>query len=50
MKYGLLAPVTWGLMSVAAWMALFELFFRPHYWHKTEHGLAPESTDERDGA
>jgi len=52
-KYGLLAPVTWGLMSVAAWMALFELFFRPHYWHKTEHGLAPEpanaSTDERDG-
>lgn len=46
-KYGLLAPVTWGLMSVAAWMALFELFFRPHYWHKTEHGLAPESTGER---
>ncbi len=31
------------LMSVAAWVALFDLFLRPFHWHKTEHGLARSS-------
>jgi hypothetical protein len=35
----LLIPVYWFLTSVAACMALYELFTRPHYWQKTIHGL-----------
>jgi cellulose synthase/poly-beta-1,6-N-acetylglucosamine synthase-like glycosyltransferase len=37
--YALLMPLYWVLMSVAAYMALVELFVRPHHWHKTEHAL-----------
>jgi cellulose synthase/poly-beta-1,6-N-acetylglucosamine synthase-like glycosyltransferase len=37
--YGLLAPVYWFLLSVAAWRAVFHLLFRPFYWEKTVHGL-----------
>ena len=37
--YTLLFPVYWLMMSVAAYMALYELIRRPHYWQKTEHGL-----------
>jgi glycosyltransferase XagB len=38
-KYALLTPLYWGLMSVAAWQAFRELIFKPHYWQKTQHGL-----------
>ena len=38
-KWMLLIPVYWFLASVAAYMALYELFTRPHYWQKTVHGL-----------
>ncbi len=31
------------LMSIAAWVALFDLFLRLFHWHKTEHGLAQSS-------
>jgi hypothetical protein len=37
--HALLTPLYWGLMSVAAWVALVELILRPSHWHKTEHGL-----------
>jgi hypothetical protein len=37
--YALMTPAYWLLMSVASYMALVELFFRPYHWHKTEHGL-----------
>jgi cellulose synthase/poly-beta-1,6-N-acetylglucosamine synthase-like glycosyltransferase len=37
--YTLLMPAYWVLMSVATYMALVELFVRPHHWHKTEHAL-----------
>jgi len=37
-KYGLLSPISWVLMSVAGWKGLVELIHKPHYWHKTEHG------------
>ncbi len=36
----LLAPVYWALQSVAAFKALYQLFFRPFYWEKTVHGLS----------
>lgn len=33
-------PLYWLLLSVAAWRALGELVRAPHFWRKTEHGLA----------
>lgn len=38
-KYGLLTPLYWILMSVAAYKALFQLITKPYYWEKTHHGL-----------
>jgi hypothetical protein len=38
-KYALTIPIYWGLMSIAAWKALYELIFKPHYWQKTRHGV-----------
>jgi cellulose synthase/poly-beta-1,6-N-acetylglucosamine synthase-like glycosyltransferase len=32
-------PIYWAMMSIAAMVALFQLFFKPFYWEKTEHGL-----------
>ena len=37
--YGLLTPLYWVLMSVAAYKALFQLIAKPYYWEKTHHGL-----------
>jgi len=42
-KYALVIPLYWALMSVAAWKALYELVFKPHYWQKTRHGQAQTS-------
>jgi len=38
-KYALLSPIYWALMSVAAWKGFAQLLYRPHYWEKTVHGL-----------
>ncbi|MCL4535914.1 MAG: glycosyltransferase [Bacteroidetes bacterium] len=38
-KYVFLIPFYWLMASVAAGIALYQLFFRPHYWEKTIHGL-----------
>jgi predicted nucleic acid-binding Zn ribbon protein len=38
-RWALLMPVYWALMSVAAYIALYQLVFKPHYWEKTLHGL-----------
>ena len=35
-----LVPGYWVLQSIAAFKALYQLFFRPFYWEKTVHGLA----------
>lgn len=35
-----LSPIYWMLMSLAAYRALWQLFTRPSFWEKTEHGLA----------
>jgi cellulose synthase/poly-beta-1,6-N-acetylglucosamine synthase-like glycosyltransferase len=37
--YTLIFPVYWMMMSIAAYMGLYELIRKPHYWQKTEHGL-----------
>lgn len=46
-KYVLLIPIYWLMMSIAAWKAFFQLIFKPHYWEKTTHGfhLATETAE-----
>jgi cellulose synthase/poly-beta-1,6-N-acetylglucosamine synthase-like glycosyltransferase len=39
LKWTLLIPIYWAMASVAAFMALQQLIFKPHYWEKTQHGL-----------
>ena len=41
-KYALLTPLYWGLMSIGAWKGLLQLITRPHYWEKTVHGLTEQ--------
>ena len=38
-KYVFLVPLYWLGMSLAAWRAVYEVIFHPHYWYKTAHGL-----------
>ena len=33
-------PVYWLLISIAAWLALWQFIFSPFQWNKTEHGLS----------
>ncbi len=37
--WALFNPVYWVMHSLAAYMALWQLFTKPFYWEKTEHGL-----------
>jgi cellulose synthase/poly-beta-1,6-N-acetylglucosamine synthase-like glycosyltransferase len=39
MRWALLLPIYWLMMSVAALVALAQLIWKPHYWEKTKHGL-----------
>jgi len=39
-KYALLSPLYWALMSIAAWKGIVQLLYAPSYWEKTRHGLA----------
>lgn len=38
-KYIFLVPFYWLLISMAGYIALFQLIFKPHYWEKTVHGF-----------
>ncbi len=44
-KYALLTPVYWFLMSVASFKALWQLIFNPTHWEKTEHGVHGDKYD-----
>ena len=33
-------PLYWLLISLAAWMALWQFIVAPFYWNKTEHGVS----------
>jgi glycosyltransferase XagB len=37
-------PLYWPLQSIAAYRAVFELIFRPHFWAKTAHGAAARTS------
>ncbi|AMJ62280.1 glycosyltransferase family 2 protein [Bosea sp. PAMC 26642] len=39
-----LLPLYYGLVSIAAWIALYDYVRRPHAWNKTTHGLKRSST------
>lgn len=39
-KYALLTPLYWALMSIGAWKGFFQLLFNPYHWEKTTHGLS----------
>ena len=41
-KWMVLAPLYWGILSFATWKALLQLITRPHFWEKTRHGLVKE--------
>ncbi|OGT38292.1 MAG: hypothetical protein A3F12_05275 [Gammaproteobacteria bacterium RIFCSPHIGHO2_12_FULL_38_14] len=34
------SPIYWLLISIASYRALYQLFFNPSYWDKTEHGIS----------
>ena len=42
-KYGLLVPFYWMLMSLGAWKGFLQLATRPNFWEKTRHGLDLEA-------
>ncbi|MBM4144350.1 MAG: glycosyltransferase [Lentisphaerae bacterium] len=39
-KYALLAPAYWTMMSYSGWRACFQFFSNPFHWEKTRHGLS----------
>jgi len=39
LPYSLLIPAYYVLQSYAAWKGFYQLFTRPYYWEKTDHGL-----------
>lgn len=41
--WALSLPLYYLLMSVAAYKAVWQIIFRPHYWEKTQHGLTTVS-------
>jgi len=38
-KYVFLIPAYWLMASIAAFVALYQLIVKPHFWEKTRHGL-----------
>ncbi len=44
-KFALLSPLYWGLISLGAWKGLLQLLYKPSYWEKTVHGLFEGDVD-----
>jgi len=40
--FALASPFYWILISIGAWKGFLQLFRRPHYWEKTDHGFFTE--------
>jgi cellulose synthase/poly-beta-1,6-N-acetylglucosamine synthase-like glycosyltransferase len=38
--FALTSPLYWLLMSLASYRALYQIFFHPSLWEKTEHGIS----------
>ncbi|GIW11696.1 MAG: hypothetical protein KatS3mg061_2753 [Dehalococcoidia bacterium] len=48
-KYAVISPLYWALMSIGAWKGFLQLFYKPFYWEKTVHGLYAGPVDTRPG-
>lgn len=48
-KWALLIPFYWAMMSVAAYIAFYQLLVKPHYWEKTQHGFHLQRPDSPAG-
>ena len=48
--FGFSAPLYWLLTSVAAYKAIWQIIFRPHYWEKTDHVISEIAVKRRDAA
>ncbi|ANE48693.1 glycosyl transferase [Paenibacillus swuensis] len=48
-RYALLTPIYWVLMSIAAVKAAWQLVTNPFYWEKTTHGLTEQPLPEGSG-
>ena len=48
--YGATAPAYWLLSSAAAYKALHQAVFRPHYWEKTDHVISAAARRKREDA
>jgi cellulose synthase/poly-beta-1,6-N-acetylglucosamine synthase-like glycosyltransferase len=49
-KYALLTPLYWVLMSLAAMKAFWQLITKPFYWEKTLHGLTEKENTQQAAA
>ncbi|HEX8805956.1 MAG TPA: glycosyltransferase [Candidatus Aquilonibacter sp.] len=49
MPYALLNPIYWLLHSIAAYKALGQLFTKPFFWEKTQHGITRVKVAETTG-
>jgi hypothetical protein len=49
LKYGVFIPFYWLMMSVANWIALWQIIIKPHYWEKTKHGLHLQDSEVLSG-
>ena len=45
-KWALFIFCYWVMASIAGFIALFQLIFKPHYWEKTHHGLHLQSNEK----
>lgn len=48
--YALTAPAYWLLSSLAAYKAIWQAVFRPHYWEKTDHVISAAAQKRREAA
>lgn len=46
-KYTFFIPFYWLCMSIAAWIAVYEIVYKPFYWSKTTHGLHLKKEEEK---
>ncbi|MEM9619319.1 MAG: glycosyltransferase family 2 protein [Pseudomonadota bacterium] len=47
---GVTAPAYWLLTSIAAYKALWQIVFQPHYWEKTDHVISEMAIARREEA
>jgi hypothetical protein len=44
-RYAMMTPLYFGIISIAAWKGFLQLLYKPHFWEKTVHGLFQRKSD-----